>query len=676
MELIGLIGYCLAAIAFFAFFLLILAARYKTLAGNLIAAFAIVSAIAAATSAAQIKLGFSLNNVFYFEYIKIAICSVLLLATNKNLVTLKSLLAEQRMRQFMLLWTVALVVLIWERNFSSGGSTYAFQIFLVFDLLALILLEQIYRNADISTKWALWPMIIALGTIIVFEFVMFSQASLVNHLDFNFWYARGYVLTLSMPFLLISTKRIKNWSVNVFVSRNVVFYSSMLVICGAYLVLMALAGYVINYIGGHWGTFFSIAFLVLGLVVLVALLLTERLRREVKVFITKHFFANKYDYRVEWMKMIDLLEKGDSSSFYKTAVNIFCSTLQVEKGTLVKVASNNTSTVAYQKGLSVNAVLSELKKIAVFCKQQEWIIDINEYHKIENAYRDLAIDSKTFLDNDIAIIVPIYTNDELTGLFLAPAKSDSRLLNWEDRDLLSAISKQLSQYISLHETQIALGESKQFDAFNRMSAFLVHDLKNIQAQLQLINTNAKRHKNNPEFIDDAFETVDSATTRLNKVLQQLRNKQVAASESNSVVISEILEKIVDTRNQEQPQIALDVETDGQITLDAEKFASVINHLLQNAQEATENSGWVKLRARTFEQQLHIDISDNGCGMSQDFIENRLFKPFDTTKGNAGMGIGVYEAKQYIDSLDGKIQVTSFEGKGTSFQIKIPVNLHR
>ena len=59
-------------------------------------------------------------------------------------------------------------------------------------------------------------------------------------------------------------------------------------------------------------------------------------------------------------------------------------------------------------------------------------------------------------------------------------------------------------------------------------------------------------------------------------------------------------------------------------------------------------------------------------MSEEFINTRLFKPFDTTKGNAGMGIGVYEAKQFIEGLGGVMQVTSFEDEGSIFQLTIPL----
>jgi putative PEP-CTERM system histidine kinase len=206
-----------------------------------------------------------------------------------------------------------------------------------------------------------------------------------------------------------------------------------------------------------------------------------------------------------------------------------------------------------------------------------------------------------------------------------------------------------------------------------MSAFLVHDLKNVQAQLALITSNAEKHRDNPEFIADVFETVESATERLSKVLSQLRNKQAAQSNSELVDISAVINSVIEQRNIELPKVTFDKINHCEMAIDNETFHSVLNHLIQNAQEATSKDGWVKVELTQRENHIGIKISDNGCGMSEDFINNRLFKPFDTTKGNAGMGIGVFEAKQFVEGIAGIIKVESIEDKGTVFIIDLPIN---
>lgn len=600
---------------------------------------------------------------------------MLLVATQERITSFNQVITNKKSKNYILLcltfilasWIVALNV--------TDGIKYLFLLFLVLNLWVLVLIEQLYRNSDVKSKWALWPLIIGLGAISVFDFIMYAQAAMLNQLNFDLWYLRSFVAIIAVPFLLISTRRMKDWSVNVFISRDVVFYSSMLLISGVYLLLMAFSGYVLNYLGGEWGSMFNIAFLVLGGIVLAVLLVTEKFRREVKVFITKHFFANKYDYRVEWLKLIDQLENSESGNYYKTALDTISSTLHIEQGLLVKRLAYKQYTTLYQNGIELTADLAhELTLIDEYCTNHPWVIDVEEYQKVENSYPELFLDSILLNKLNIAIIVPIVVSNNIYGFFvLSQLEGNARLLNWEDRDLLSAIAMQLSHFLTLNEASDELSQAKQFDAFNQMSAFLVHDLKNIQAQLALININAKKHRDNPAFVDDVFETVASATERLDKMLAQLRNKQIIATTKKTVSVNALINKVVTQRNINVPKISFEPEQDVNLVIDQEKFSSVINHLLQNAQEATSAKGWVSIKTALTDDLLKIEIKDNGCGMSQQFVQERLFKPFDTTKGNAGMGIGVFEAKQYVESIGGNLDVLSVPDEGTTFELSIVLN---
>ncbi len=672
MTLIGVSGYLLASCAYLIFILLLLAARNRTLPGRLVLMGSTLVFASSMIAVLQIDQGFSLQVVFLIENFKLAIWSLLIICTQTNAHTIQTAFHQPKIKKYLFIW-FSLSLLCWLLALSlPQGAMYLFSLFLLLNLWLMVLLEQLYRNADVKVKWALWSLIIALGMSTVFDFVLFAQAAMVNQLDFSYWYARGFLTAAGMPLILVSTRRIKNWSVNVFVSRDVVFYSSMLLISGLYLLLLATAGYVINYFGGAWGDVVSIVFIILGGTVLATLLMTEKLRREVKVFITKHFFANKYDYRLEWLKSIEQLSNSNNDNYYQAATKIICSTLNIERGALVRKASLGAYELLYQQGLAIeNRQMHSLISVDEFCQHNDWIIDVREYASIENSYPDLGLDIEFFRSQKIDIIIPIFKNGNVSGFFLLSLPKGRSLLNWEDRDLLFAISKQLNNYMSLKEANDSLAESKQFDAFHRMQAFLVHDLKNIQAQVGLINVNAKRHRNNPEFIDDVFETIDSATNRLDKALEQLRNKQVMESTKKRVSVNQLMEQVAKQRNIAFPKVILEVSEEIEIVIDQETFYSVLNHLVQNAQEATKNDGWVKIRAEVIANKLHMAVLDNGCGMSSDFIKHRLFKPFDTTKGNSGMGIGAYEAKQFVESNGGTLQVTSFENEGSIFNLIIP-----
>ena len=674
MDFIGLVGYALASVAYIVFALLIFAARNNTILARWVLISALVTAVANGIAALQIEMGFSLQWVMIADGFKVACWSIWVLLCNAKHRSFKALLNNRYIKQYLGIWSVLMAV-CWALTYLLNYSyEYLFLLFIILNLWSLVLLEQLYRSASSQIRWAIWPLVIAVASISLFDFVLYAQATMVDGIDFDFWFSRGIISIAVVPLLLISTRRIKNGSVRIFVSRNVVFYSSMLMIAGIYLLIMALAGYVINYFGGEWGKLVSIGFLVLGGIVLAVLLMTETLRRKLKVFIAKNFFANKYEYRDEWLNLIGKIETGSAENHYQMATQIMMSKVEANYGAIIKQVTSTQFDVKYTQGLEFEDIFTpQLIHMCHFCKREGWIIDLAEYSQTPTIYPDLSLNLYQCEEKHISVIVPIFIGKAFYGLFVLAVDRKIQKLNWEDRDLLFAISKQLGNFVSLHEANDKIAESKQFDAFNRMSAFLVHDLKNVQAQLALITTNAEKHRDNPEFIEDVFETVDSATQRLEKVLTQLRNKQVVQSKNKQVELSTLLHKVVAQCNVRTPTVELSAKQECTLNLDGETLHSILNHLIQNAQEATSSSGWVKVTMQVKVANVEITIEDNGCGMSQQFIEKRLFKPFDTTKGNAGMGIGVYEAKQFIESIAGTIKVASEEHKGTTFIVNLPIN---
>jgi putative PEP-CTERM system histidine kinase len=674
MDYAGLVGFALATTAYLVFSLLLFAARNSSVFAKWLLVTTGITILANLAATMQVEFGYSLQWVLLADGVKIACWSVLILLCNAQLSSIKLILRNYYIRQYLSVWAT-LMLASWCASYLLNYSyEYLFLLFIILNLWALVLVEQLFRSANSQVRWAIWPLVIAVATVALFDFVMYAQATMVGAIDFKFWYSRGFIAMAVVPLLLISTRRIRNGDVRIFVSRNVVFYSSMLIIAGAYLLVMALAGYVLNYLGGEWGNMLSIGFLLLASIVLVVLLITESLRKRVKVFIAKNFFANKYEYRDEWLNLIELIETTSAQNYYQMATKIMTSKIGADHGAIVKRVTSKQCKVQFSSGFSIDEQMKhQLVDVSRYTEKKRWIIDIAEYEKAPSIYDGLQIDLAVFKQNNIRIIVPIHIGKAFYGLFIFTDSKKIKALNWEDRDLLFAIAKQLANFISLHEANDKLAESKQFDAFNRMSAFLVHDLKNIQAQLSLISSNAEKHRDNPAFIDDVFETVDSATSRLDKVLSQLRNKQVEAKASKSVDLGDLISRVVEQRNVIKPKVDFDMISNCVLSLNDETFFSVMNHLIQNAQEATKTDGWVKVTLQSTELDAIIKIEDNGLGMSKDFIDKRLFKAFDTTKGNAGMGIGVYEAKQFIESRAGIIHVISEEGKGTTFTIEIPIN---
>jgi putative PEP-CTERM system histidine kinase len=206
---------------------------------------------------------------------------------------------------------------------------------------------------------------------------------------------------------------------------------------------------------------------------------------------------------------------------------------------------------------------------------------------------------------------------------------------------------------------------------DQLSAFIVHDLKTVNAQLALLAKNAPRHRDNPAFIDDMLSTVENAVQRTGRLVDQLRQR-TDAPPTQQFNLRELLESVVAERSSQAPVPALTVTDDSVVVSgDAGKLTSALAHIVQNAQDATGNNGEVGIELSHDEQWITVDVCDDGCGMTREFINSKLFRPFTTTKGLAGIGIGAYQCREYIRGLGGDVAVASKPGKGTRFTLRLP-----
>ncbi|WP_210401716.1 XrtA/PEP-CTERM system histidine kinase PrsK [Lacimicrobium sp. SS2-24] len=546
-------------------------------------------------------------------------------------------------------------------------------------LAVLILLETLYRQSG-EQRWHYKPLVIYLGATSLYDFVMFADATMVNQMDPMYWAARGYIYALLLPALVVGIRRIKHWGIEIFISRDVVLHSTLLLAAGGYLFVMAVAGYAIRYFGGDWSGPVQLVLLFLSLTLLAVLLLSNSFRAKVKVFITKHFFANQYDYREEWLKLSKTLNASEKSlsKVYEKGLRCFLQAINYDRGMLLKYRSHQFEVVGATESQPLTEVENDvLLQLYQFLEQKHWLVDIEELRYKPFLYEGLKINHAILNQCRFQLVIPVYQDETLWGMALLHTSGSERVrLDWELRDYLSAVTAQVANYLFHYEAAEELAENAQFAAFNRMSAFVLHDLKNVLAQIDLILCNAEQHKHNPEFIEDTFETLQHTKNRMDRMLRQLTEKKASQpSATKTTDLVQLTEKVIDEKcHQYKPTPTINKLADVSLRVDEEKLSNVLYHLISNAQQATSDDGQVVVRIGTAQEQGFslIEIEDNGCGMSKDFIAHRLFKPFDTTKGNAGMGIGAYDAKSYIEKLGGRLEVMSKEGEGTTFSLFLPM----
>jgi putative PEP-CTERM system histidine kinase len=248
-------------------------------------------------------------------------------------------------------------------------------------------------------------------------------------------------------------------------------------------------------------------------------------------------------------------------------------------------------------------------------------------------------------------------------------------LTWEDLDLLKTVGREVAVYVSRNEAAEMLAQSKQFDAYNKLSAFVMHDLKNLIAQQALVVENAAKHKENPAFIDDMIRTIDNSVQRMSNLLKKLQQTQ--PSSGRPLALKSVVINSVKKCQDRMPRPSLRILDDSlKVVADEENLEMIVTHIIKNAQEATPSDGYVDVTLRGDGTFAIIDVEDNGTGMDANFIKTRLFRPFDTTKSGKGMGIGVYQTREFIRNLGGDVTVKSEPRIGTTFTISIPIHTQK
>jgi putative PEP-CTERM system histidine kinase len=237
--------------------------------------------------------------------------------------------------------------------------------------------------------------------------------------------------------------------------------------------------------------------------------------------------------------------------------------------------------------------------------------------------------------------------------------------------LLKIAGSQAASYLAQQEADSALMLARQFDSFNRLSTFVVHDLKNLVAQLSLMTANAEKHADNPEFQRDMMETVDLSVQKMKLMLQKL-SRTASPERATPQDLGKLLAQAVTLKAAFEPKPSLHLADPGlKVLAEGERLERVLGHLIQNAIEATPRDGKVSVRLARQGDKVLVEVADTGSGMSEEFMRERLFKPFDSTK-SAGMGIGAFESREYIHQLGGTLQVRSAPEQGTTFTVSLPL----
>ena len=673
------LSYGLASLAFFALSLLLISNwRARQQARSLLAA-CLATGVWATGTVLLVLLG---------RRWSLAADALELLRTLAWLLFLLLLIAPSRARLVAMLVGLAAIAAIGVLQWWSGtpqlalpqavaARTAAIACHLLLAVLGMLLVEQWYRNTPQQKRWGIKFACLGAGGLFAYDFYLYSDALLFREINDDIWAARGIVDALCAPLLAVSAARNPGWALGLSVSRQMLFRSAALLGSAIYLLAMAASAYYLRYFGGAWGALMQVAYLGGAMLLLAGVLFSGALRARLKVLINKHFYQASFDYREEWLRFTRTLSE-DGPALGERTIQAVAQLVESPAGALWiaretdAMAPHAMTPVAswnWPPGLPAEPTSGSLCR---FLETRQWVIEVADWRSDPQQYGDLVMPASLLALPAIWLLVPLMLHGRLFG-FVALAQPRTHIaLNWEVRDVLKIAGSQAASYLAHRESLDTLMVARQFESFNRMSTFIVHDLKNLVFQLSLLLANAEKHRANPAFQQDMLVTLDHSVQKMKTLLQKLARGE-APDAAAPLLLDGLLQQAVAAKASLAPAPQLDI-VDGELTVLANRarLERVLGHLIQNAVEATASSGRVAVRLLRERQTAVVELNDTGAGMSEQFIRERLFKPFDSTK-TAGMGIGVFESREYLREVGGSLEVHSEPQVGTTFRVILPLH---
>lgn len=540
-------------------------------------------------------------------------------------------------------------------------------------IAGLVLLEQVLRNAPQGQRWALKPLALALAGMFAFDLHLTSRAVLLSEVDAASIALRGLLHALSAPLIWLALRRQRGGPVRFALSRPAAFHTAALLLVSGYLLLVALAGYYVRGFDAAWGPALQLALLFAALLTLAVLAVSGTARSALRVVVSKTFFRHRYDHRVEWQRFTALLgPRGGRQDIGEAVVRGLAEMVESPAGVLWMPHADGERFVPAVAWNMPGGEGSEARAspFVRFLAERQWIVDVGEFRRAPRRYGGLRLPPWLEAPSQW-LVVPLLAGEDLAGfVVLAPPRVPVRV-DWEVRDLLKTAARQAAAFLAHVAATEALMESRRFESFSRMSAFVVHDLKTVVTQLSLMVGNARRLQGDPEFQRDMLATVEHSLDRMRALIRQLREGELPPASGTGAELAPMVRRLAGMCAVQGRSLELRPGPELRVRGDEARLFRVLGHLVQNALDASTPADRVWLSVEVSAQHARVVVGDTGQGMTPEFVQSRLFRPFQTTKAQ-GMGIGFYESACYVQELGGRIEVDSEPGRGTRVSVHLPL----
>ncbi len=542
----------------------------------------------------------------------------------------------------------------------------------------LVLAERTLRSTIGRTRWNVKLMVFGFGIVFAVKVFTTSQTLLFSALDTRLSLIESLGALAGCALIAVSLGRGSLTKLDLYPSHAVLHRSLALLVSGLYLVAVGLIPRLLGPLDA-WGVLAAHSLLfIVGLLGVALLLLSDRMNLRIKQFISRHLKRPRYDYRRIWSEMAALTGSVlDPNDLAPPLARLVCTNLDLltvgvwlrdPPGEDLKLAASTDS--AAPRGLRLSSRRDWNERMVQDALHQS-VLDFLEAEDLWVAeFRDA--NAHAMGAARIRFGVPMVSGEELVGLITLDDRVAKTPLEIEDLDLLHAMAEHAAS--NFHNLMLLeqLRKARELELFQTISAFFVHDLKNVASKLSLTMQNFSVHFEDPEFRQDALRVISESVDKIGGLCQglsMLKDRPEPRLEPTD------LKALVEAAGRAlngcvRGELIFHLEAVGRIDADKNQMSSVVTNLILNASDAVDETGKITVSTRQEKGWAVIAVEDNGKGMGKDFLANQLFKPFKTTKSK-GLGIGLYQCKTIVEAHGGRIEVESEEGVGTAVRVYLP-----